>query len=91
MAFKQSALHTAVSMALTSVALAATATEIHTIEEFESYAHEADNGGYFVEVDDSFQNNFYEIELENTPLNGLQLYAAYNDEDTTALVNNHLV
>lgn len=91
MAFKQSALHTAVSMALTSVALAATATEIHSIGDFESYVHAADNGGYFVEVDDSFQNNFYEIELENTPLNGLQLYAAYNDEDTTALVNNHLV
>ena len=78
MAFKQSALHTAVSMALTSVALAATATEIHSIEEFESYVHAADNGGYFVEVDDSFQNNFYEIELENPTLNGLQLYAAYN-------------
>ncbi len=92
MAFKQSALHTAVSMALTSVALATTATEIHSIDEFESYVHAADNGGYFVEVDDSFQNNFYEIELgKDTTLKGLQLYAAYNDKDTTALVNNHLV
>ena len=92
MAFKQSALHTAVSMALTSVAFAATATEINSIDEFESYVHAADNGGYFVEVDDSFQNNFYEIELgKDTTLKGLQLYAAYNDKDTTALVNNHLV
>lgn len=93
MAFKQSFIQSAVSMALCGLAFPALATDIHSLDEFGGYFFNSAWGVPVVEVDDKFQNNDFNVELNaNEPLIGLHLYAAYsNQKGVTPVENNRLV
>ena len=93
MAFKQSFIQSAVSMALCGLAFPALATDIHSLDEFGGYFFNSAWGVPVVEVDDKFRNNDFNVELNaNEPLIGLHLYAAYsNQKGVTPVENNRLV
>lgn len=93
MTLKSSITQSVVSVTMTGFALSAFAIDIHAVSDFGDYVIDNGTSVRFVQVDDSLQNNDFEISLgEETKVSGLQLYAAYSDQKGLApVVNNRLV
>lgn len=93
MTLKSSITQSVMSVTMTGLAFSASAIDIHAVSDFGDYVIDNGTSVRFVQVDDSLQNNNFEISLgEETKVSGLQLYAAYSDQKGEApVVNNRLV